>query len=226
MNMNYGIATLDGAIICDPIPYDHGRFISIVTRYSGNPAALPVQLDTNNSVINCGTLQVLPSETVTEPQPKAWGYQTNIGPWQVQDNAFKRVVSWQALSDLEALQNQACDALAEVRYNHEVAGITLENGAQIATDRESQSMLASAYQSLSTGLMADTDWKAATGWATVTEAELKPIAAAVALHVRACFRAERAVAEQIATATTEDLLVLDVTTAFIQALNADGEQTP
>lgn len=223
-NMSCGIATLGGQIVCDPIPYDQARFASIVTRYSGNPAALPAQLDATSGVIDCGSLQVLPSETVTEPQPKAWGYQASTSPWQVQDRAFKRVISWQALADLDALKEAALSALAELRYHREVAGITLGNGMQIATDRQSQAMLASAYQSLSNGLMADTDWKSATGWVTVTQTELEPLATAVAQHVRACFKAERAVAGVIDQSTADELLELDLTVAFNQALSQQQEQ--
>ena len=84
--------------------------------------------------------------------------------------------------------------LAEVsakRWQVETGGIVI-GGAPIATDRESQAQLTSAYTSLKGGLIADTPWKAADGIFTlVTLAELEPVAQAVAVHVRSCFDAER-----------------------------------
>jgi len=103
-------------------------------------------------------------------------------------------------------------ALADYRYQVETGGIEV-NGQTILSDRESQSQLSSAYQSLTQPFVDSIDWKAAGGWITVTEAELRPIAEAVAKHVQGSFTAERRVAESLGAND-------DYRTAFDEALAA------
>ncbi|EBB6195745.1 DUF4376 domain-containing protein [Salmonella enterica] len=107
------------------------------------------------------------------------------------------------------------DALADVRYRKETGGIELE-GMKILTDRESQAQLTGAYQSLASGLITQTDWKAADGWMTVTKEQIEPVAKAVATHVAGCFAAEKAVSEQIAHSDSPENI--DVGKAFEQAM--------
>lgn len=96
--------------------------------------------------------------------------------------------------------------LAEVaakRWQVETGGILI-GGTPIATDRESQAQLTSAYTSLKGGLIANTTWKAADGnFTLVTLAEIEPVAQAVATHVRACFAAEQVHAEAISALHTQ-----------------------
>lgn len=110
-----------------------------------------------------------------------------------------------------------------LRYAKETVGITLQNGAQIKTDRESQATLNGAYTSLKEGLILDTPWKAANGWVPVTFAEIAPIAQAVAVHVRACFAAEKTHCDAIdaitvvngdVTAALAELSAYDISTGW------------
>lgn len=86
-------------------------------------------------------------------------------------------------------KEQLIDAVAARRYEIETAGIVI-NGKKISTTRESQTMLASAFQSLSAGLIPFTNWKDNGEWIRVDLATLTPIASAVANHVSNCFTAE------------------------------------
>lgn len=106
------------------------------------------------------------------------------------------------------IRQDITDELAAHRYDFETGGIAVA-GAHIKTDRESQAQLSAAYTSLKSGLIPNTDWKAANGFQTVTLAEIEPIAAAVAAHVRACFAAERAI-----TADLDLLEDVDALAAF------------
>ncbi len=103
------------------------------------------------------------------------------------------------------------DTLADIRYRKETSGIELE-GMKILTDRESQAQLTGAYQSLASGLITQTDWKAADGWMTVTKEQIEPVAKAVATHIARCFAAEKAVSEQIAGSDSPENI--DVEKAF------------
>ncbi|WP_270804589.1 DUF4376 domain-containing protein [Aeromonas sp. QDB66] len=99
--------------------------------------------------------------------------------------------------------------LAEVavkRWQVETGGIVIA-GHPIATDRESQAQLTSAYTLLKSGLIADTPWKADDGSFTlVTLTDLEPVAQAVGAHVRACFAAEQEHNESIKALQTQDEL--------------------
>jgi len=94
------------------------------------------------------------------------------------------------------------DALAAYRFDFETGGLDLPGGLHILTDRESQAQLSSAFVTLQSGLVPDTDWKAANGWEAVTLEQIGPIAKAVAAHVRGCFRGERTVQTAIMKAST------------------------
>lgn len=96
--------------------------------------------------------------------------------------------------------------LAEVaakRWQVETGGISI-GSTPIATDRESQAQLNSAYTSLKSGLIADTAWKDANGSFTlVTLPDLELITQAVGAHVRACFAAEQEHNELISALETQ-----------------------
>lgn len=95
------------------------------------------------------------------------------------------------------------DEAASMRWRIEAGGIVFSE-CQISTDRESQSALFSTYSSLLSGLISDTQWKTANGsFILVTLNELKPIAQAVASHVRSCFAAEQAHIEAIYALDTQ-----------------------
>ena len=109
--------------------------------------------------------------------------------------------------------------LANIRWKHEVGGLTLPDGAIVRTDRETRAALTEAVNSLSNGLMqAPIAWKMAAGWTDLSQQDLEAITAAVSAHVQASFAAERAVQEQIEA--QEDLTGFDLQTAFTAALNA------
>nr|WP_313403191.1 DUF4376 domain-containing protein [Pseudomonas sp.] len=103
---------------------------------------------------------------------------------------------------VELSQSALLAALAAYRFEFETGGLTLGGGLRILTDRESQAQLSSAFVTLQSGLVPDTDWKAANGWEIVTLEQITPIAKAVAAHVRGCFRGERTVQTAIKAAST------------------------
>lgn len=99
--------------------------------------------------------------------------------------------------------------LAEVaakRWAVETGGVIV-GGSPIATDRESQAQLTSAYTSLKNGLIENTPWKTADGtFNLVTLPQIEPVAQFVAAHVRACFAAEQIHDEAIQALTTQSEL--------------------
>lgn len=94
-------------------------------------------------------------------------------------------------------KNTLLAEVANKRWQVETGGIVVRD-TPIATDRESQSQLNSAYTSLKNGLTHDTPWKSADGsFKLVQLAELETVAQAVATHVRTCFATEQAHVEAI-----------------------------
>lgn len=112
-------------------------------------------------------------------------------------------------------------AVAAERYTREVAGVVLPNGAKIATDRESQAQLNSAYTSLKAGFIQSTPWKAENGWSLITLVEVEPVATAVASHVRDCFTWEKEQSDLIDALTTrEEVINFVVETLPVEVLPA------
>lgn len=110
--------------------------------------------------------------------------------------------------------------LAELRWQRETGGLDLSGGARIITTRESQSQIAGVVQSINAALITGPiDWKLASGWQQLSDAEILAIGGAVADHVKRCFAAERAVFEQM-EATTGDLAGFDIEAAFDAAYRA------
>lgn len=90
--------------------------------------------------------------------------------------------------------------LAWLRWRHETAGLDLPGGQRIQTTRESQAQINAVVNSLQMGLISEpVAYKLDSGWADLSTAEVIAVAQAVGGHVKACFAAERAVANQLET---------------------------
>jgi hypothetical protein len=94
---------------------------------------------------------------------------------------------------IEALK----DAITQKRWEVETGGVTLPTGVRVATGIDDQNRITSVVANAERAGLEQVDFKAAEGWAKVTLGELQAIATAVALHVQACFSAERAHHEAI-----------------------------
>jgi hypothetical protein len=104
---------------------------------------------------------------------------------------------------------------AAVRWQKETAGIQVA-GATIATDRESQQLIAGALALAQQDPARTLQFKAVSGWVTLSAAEVTAIAIAVGDHVQACFAIEADVAGGVAAGTI---------TTFEQILAADWPET-
>ncbi|MDH1499354.1 DUF4376 domain-containing protein [Comamonas terrigena] len=77
------------------------------------------------------------------------------------------------------------------RWEVETGGLTLPGGVRIATAIDDQNRITSVVANAERSGVTSVDFKAASGWVSVTVPELQEIAAAIARHVQACFTAER-----------------------------------
>ena len=87
------------------------------------------------------------------------------------------------------------------RWSVETGGITLPNGVQIATGTADQNRVTTVIANATLAGIDQVEFKAATGWVTLALDQVQGIAAASALHVQACFSAERAHHEAIEALT-------------------------
>ena len=98
---------------------------------------------------------------------------------------------------VEVLRALKLADIAASRYALEVGGLTLPDGAKIKTDRESQSLVASALLRVQRSPALLIDWKGENGWVKIDKAAVEAIADAVGDHVQACFTAERIKADEL-----------------------------
>lgn len=131
----------------------------------------------------------------------------DVGPDEYYSDELIDIVPIRLITTTESL---LADVAAK-RWEVETSGIFV-GCHHIATDRESQAQLASAYTSLKYGLIADTPWKVADGiFTVVTLSEIERFFQAVAIHVSVCFSVEQAHSKAIkAIETQADLDAYDI----------------
>lgn len=96
--------------------------------------------------------------------------------------------TWRTKSQKQALAAYAASA----RYTKETAGITV-GGVAVATDRQTQAMLAGAYNMATADATFTTQWKGESGaFVSLDAPTIIAIAKAVGAHVAACFATEAA----------------------------------
>ena len=100
-------------------------------------------------------------------------------------------------SPLPVSVEQLKTGVTAYRWKVETGGITLPTGVRVATGIDDQNRITSVVANAERAGLEVVDFKAAEGWAKVTLIQLQAIATAVALHVQACFSAERAHHEAI-----------------------------
>jgi len=100
------------------------------------------------------------------------------------------------------------------RYAVETGGIELPNGTRLDTTREDQNAVANAISLAGIAGVTEVDFKAASGWLTVTIPTLTRIGAAIGLHKQACYTAERAHHEAIDALPDSGLDAYDLEAAW------------
>lgn len=83
------------------------------------------------------------------------------------------------------------------RWEVETGGITLPTGMRVATDKDDRPRTKALAADTESAGLAGADFKALSGWAWLTIAELQDVSKALIRHEQACFSAERAHHEAI-----------------------------
>lgn len=98
--------------------------------------------------------------------------------------------------DLAALQAELRERATALRWQHETGGIVVA-GTSVATGIDDQNRINTVLTAERIAGIAVVDFKAASGWVQLPIDQIEAIAAAIAVHVQACFSAERAHHEAI-----------------------------
>jgi hypothetical protein len=102
------------------------------------------------------------------------------------------------------------DAATAKRWEVEAGGVTFPDGTRVGSTTEDQNRITTVIANAQHAGVTSVDFKAASGWLTLSIAELEGVAAAIALHVQACFSAERAHHEAIASLTLAQARAYDI----------------
>ncbi|USJ00849.1 DUF4376 domain-containing protein [Xanthomonas prunicola] len=114
----------------------------------------------------------------------------------------------------ETLRTALRAAATQRRWECETGGITI-GGVEVGTSTEDQNRIGTVLAAADLGTVERVDFKANSGWVTLTLAEIRGIAAAISTHVQACFTAERAHHEAIdALDSVDSLQGYDVTAGW------------
>lgn len=102
---------------------------------------------------------------------------------------------------LEDARANLLQAVTDMRWQKETGGITL-SGVTVGTTIDDQNRITSVIANAQAAGVTTVDFKVQSGWVTLTLSQIQGIAAAIALHVQACFSAERAHCEAVQALST------------------------
>lgn len=145
--------------------------------------------------------------------PQAWYEDLVVGEPEIIEGQWKRpakIIDLRSDDNLEKLKSNLRAVIADLRYNHEVGGITV-SGAVIKTDRESQATITGAYSRAQADSTTTVAWKADNGFVELDCASIIGFGDAVFDHVQACFAYERVLEAQVSAAQTwQDIMAVDL----------------
>lgn len=96
--------------------------------------------------------------------------------------------------------------MASKRYEHEIAGISL-NGMAIDTGRDSQGLITGAVVQAMLDPGYSLVWKTSTGFVRLTADQIIGVASAVRAHVQACFDRESELLEALSDNTLTEVML-------------------
>ena len=102
----------------------------------------------------------------------------------------QEITEEEALAKPPITAEELKEIITRYRWEVETGGITLPGGIKVATALDDQNRITTVVANARLAGLEQVKFKAASGWATLSLSEVESIAAAIALHVQACFAAE------------------------------------
>lgn len=153
------------------------------------------------------------------------GIEPDGPPAPMADNPYKFIQRMRVYSLLDWHKTAKKSEVTNLRWSIETGGIILPNGSRILTGTSDQNRIATAIQGMRDTGLTSVDFKAASGWVTLTLEELMNIAALITAHVQACFTQERRLHEAIdACMTLDELNDLNVYKGWPNSVDDTEEQ--
>ena len=149
--------------------------------------------------------------TIEEELPtsdRIFGYYVVNGIYET-DGIYYRQWLFTAYPE-EKIRQNLIQAVTAKRWEVETAGVELPNGVRVSTGTADQNRISNVITNATASGLTTVDFKADTGWVTLTIDEINNIATVIALHVQACFTAERVHHEAIAALPDTDLKNYDL----------------
>ncbi|WP_095950419.1 DUF4376 domain-containing protein [Variovorax boronicumulans] len=122
--------------------------------------------------------------------------------------------TWVDPRTLEQRKDAMRALVAQRRWEAETGGITMPNGMRVLTGRADRDNIAALILTAEAAGIAVVDFKAANGWGHLTLEEVREVARAIALHVQACFSAERAHHDAMKDLTEAEIDAYDLATLW------------
>lgn len=117
--------------------------------------------------------------------------------------------------NIESGKRRLADQVTQKRWEVETGGIILAGGTEVKTGLDDQNRINCVIVNAARAGFTEVDFKSATGWVTISLANLEAIADAVSAHVQQCFSAERAHHEAIEQLSTPEAIAsYDITAGW------------
>ncbi|MDP9601724.1 UNVERIFIED_ORG: hypothetical protein J2W38_001510 [Variovorax paradoxus] len=140
------------------------------------------------------TVYLIPGNCLEAPPPAPasgkWPFAVD-GGWVLRDLLVEPEPQPELEITLEERRARLKAAATARRWMVETGGITWTDGAKVKTGIDDQTRIAQAIQGMEANGYADVSFKAESGWLTLTLAQMHVLLKTIAIHVRACFEAER-----------------------------------
>lgn len=169
----------------------------IIRRNPCTSFPVPFEPSEGYALVRPTTMQYNPDE----------GIMVEVAPEKVDDIWWARYVfqpftEEELQSRFEEAKAALLTALTAKRLEEETGGLTLPNGVTIATGIADQDRITSVLVHSQAAGVSSVDFKATSGWVTLTIEEVQGIAIAIARHVQTCFSVERMHYDRIQALTT------------------------
>lgn len=92
--------------------------------------------------------------------------------------------------NLDAARDERRAEAAAIRWNHEIAGVVMPDGLRVLTNHDAQVRLSSLMQSARDAGLESVNFKAESGFVTLSFDRLLEVSRAVTNHVQACYARE------------------------------------
>ena len=136
-----------------------------------------------------------------EYNPEIQGLEPEGDPEPSEYEPYLYIQKMRVVNLLDEFKKQRLEELAALRWDRQALPVWVD-GIEVSAGPDTQDRLQTAIQSMQANGMKETDFKADSGWVTLTLAQMIAIFSAAGRYTQACYANERALTEKIGAAAT------------------------